>query len=218
MQQVWHSPCSAQRSDPHVENMWLIIVLKVSSGSGGIYNHSHSTRTACIQKMKNINWKLRRCNLHALLDKDTVNQWLKWNHKLSERGIIVVDSLNVKNNYLLVLFSRAGIFSKVQRSSASLYYSNWANRYVQGERLHVLPITDPWSIRHNSDTAYWLGEQEWLLAVLTWSLTLSWWPMMVEAWCGYFCFRCSRKASRLRSTLCGCIASTSPALRGPPTV
>lgn len=53
---------------------------------------------------------------------------------------------------------------------------------------------------------------------LTCSLSLSWWPMMAEAWCGYFCLRCSRKASLFLSMSEGCMARISRELRAPPTV
>lgn len=54
--------------------------------------------------------------------------------------------------------------------------------------------------------------------LLTCSLSLSWWPMIAEAWWGYFCFRCSRKASLFLSISDGCIARISLVLRAPPKV
>lgn len=54
--------------------------------------------------------------------------------------------------------------------------------------------------------------------ICTWSLSLSWWPMIAVAWCGYFCFRCSRKASLFLSISDVCIPSISLELRGPPRV
>lgn len=54
--------------------------------------------------------------------------------------------------------------------------------------------------------------------VPTWSLSLSWWPMIAVAWCGYFCFRCSRKASLFLSISDVCIPRISLELRGPPRV
>lgn len=53
---------------------------------------------------------------------------------------------------------------------------------------------------------------------LTCSRSLSWWPMIAEAWWGYFCFRCSRKASLFLSISGGCIARISRELRAPPNV
>ena len=41
---------------------------------------------------------------------------------------------------------------------------------------------------------------------------------MAEAWWGYFCFRCSRKASLFLSMSGGCMARMSRELRAPPTV
>lgn len=54
--------------------------------------------------------------------------------------------------------------------------------------------------------------------IRTWSLSLSWWPMIAVAWCGYFCFRCSRNASLFLSISDVCIPSISLELRGPPRV
>lgn len=54
--------------------------------------------------------------------------------------------------------------------------------------------------------------------VPTWSLSLSWWPMIAVAWWGYFCFRCSRKASLFLSISDVCIPRISLELRGPPRV
>ena len=62
-----------------------------------------------------------------------------------------------------------------------------------------------------------LAERKWQ-DIRTWSLSLSWWPMMAVAWCGYFCFRCSRKASLFRSISDVCIPRISLELRGPPRV
>lgn len=42
--------------------------------------------------------------------------------------------------------------------------------------------------------------------------------MIAEAWWGYFCFRCSRKASLFLSISGGCIARISLVLRAPPKV
>lgn len=53
---------------------------------------------------------------------------------------------------------------------------------------------------------------------LTCSRSLSWWPMIAEAWWGYFCFRCSRKASLFLSMSEGCIARISREPRAPPNV
>ncbi len=55
-------------------------------------------------------------------------------------------------------------------------------------------------------------------SVFTCSRSLSWWPMMAEAWWGYFCFRCSKKASRFLSISEGFMARISCELRAPPTV
>jgi len=52
----------------------------------------------------------------------------------------------------------------------------------------------------------------------TWSLSLSWWPMIAVAWWGYFCFRCSRNASLFLSISDVCIPRISLELRGPPRV
>lgn len=54
--------------------------------------------------------------------------------------------------------------------------------------------------------------------IRTWSLSLSWWPMIAVAWWGYFCLRCSRKASLFLSISDVCIPSISLELRGPPRV
>lgn len=54
--------------------------------------------------------------------------------------------------------------------------------------------------------------------IRTWSLSLSWWPMIAVAWWGYFCFRCSRKASLFLSISDVCIPRISLELRGPPRV
>lgn len=54
--------------------------------------------------------------------------------------------------------------------------------------------------------------------ILTCSRSLSWWPMIAEAWWGYFCFRCSRKASLFLSMSDGCIARISREPRAPPNV
>lgn len=54
--------------------------------------------------------------------------------------------------------------------------------------------------------------------VPTWSLSLSWWPMIAVAWWGYFCFRCSRNASLFLSISDVCIPRISLELRGPPSV
>lgn len=54
--------------------------------------------------------------------------------------------------------------------------------------------------------------------LLTCSRSLSWWPMIAEAWWGYFCFRCSRNASLFLSMSDGCMARISREPRAPPNV
>lgn len=52
----------------------------------------------------------------------------------------------------------------------------------------------------------------------TCSRSRSWWPIMADAWWGYFCFRCSRKASLFLSMSGGCILRISREPRAPPKV
>lgn len=54
--------------------------------------------------------------------------------------------------------------------------------------------------------------------LLTCSRSLSWWPMMADAWWGYFCLRCSRNASLFLSMSGGCILRISREPRAPPNV
>lgn len=53
---------------------------------------------------------------------------------------------------------------------------------------------------------------------LTCSRSRSWCPMIAEAWWGYFCFKCSRKASLFLSISEGCMARISREPRAPPNV
>lgn len=95
------------------------------------------------------------------------------------------------------------------RSIFHLYFTQFRAMYIH----------TPWGTRVKVEIKlHTILDLNYVFYFHTWSLSLSWWPMIADAWWGYFCFRCSRNASLFLSISEGCIPKISWELRGPPTV
>lgn len=80
----------------------------------------------------------------------------------------------------------------------------------------LMPVQNCLSILKRKSSNCWLYAE--IFCLPTCSRSLSWWPIMADAWWGYFCFRCSRKASLFLSMSGGCILRISREPRAPPNV